>query len=68
MPNATSIQLLFRLPIKKDSLSDLREVYQATVSSKTKYPITNVKSIVGDILQIIFNFEDKEIYFPFAAI
>lgn len=47
---------------------ELRDVYQATVSSNTKYPMTNVKSIVGDILQIIFNFEDKQICYPFAAI
>ena len=56
---------------------ELREVYQATVSSNTKYPMTKVKSIVGDIIDpirsfpaktIIFNFEDKQICYPFAAI
>jgi len=43
IPKATSIQLLLRLPIKKDSLSAFREVYQATPSNKRKYPITKEK-------------------------
>ncbi len=36
MPKATSIQLLFLLPMKKLSLFALREVSQATPSSKAK--------------------------------
>jgi hypothetical protein len=36
MPKATSIQLLFRLPMKKDSLLEPLEVTQATVSSNKK--------------------------------
>jgi len=49
MPNATSIQLLLRLPMKKDSLLEFREVYHATVSSNTKYPMTKEKRMIGDI-------------------
>jgi hypothetical protein len=49
IPNATSIQLLLRLPIKKDSLFELREVNQATASNKTKYPITKVNNRAADI-------------------
>ena len=49
MPKATSIQLELLLPMKKDSLLELREVNQATASSSTKYPITNPNSSVGDI-------------------
>jgi hypothetical protein len=52
MPNATSIQLLLRLPMKKDSLLELREVYHATVSSNTKYPMTKEKRMMGDILLV----------------
>jgi hypothetical protein len=36
MPNATSIQLLLLLPMKKLSLLALREVRQATTSSRAK--------------------------------
>jgi hypothetical protein len=36
MPKATSTQLLFLLPIKKDSLFAFREVRHATMSSKAK--------------------------------
>jgi len=50
IPNATSIQLLFLFPIKKESLLEFLEVYQATVNSKTKYPITNEKRTAGDII------------------
>ena len=49
IPNATNIQFEFRLPIKKESLLELREVYHATVSSNKKYPITKEKSITGFI-------------------
>lgn len=49
MPKATSIQLLLRLPIKKDSLSELRDVYQATPNSKAKYPMTKQNNTTGDI-------------------
>jgi hypothetical protein len=49
IPNATSIQFEFRLPIKKESLLELREVYHATISNKTKYPITKENSKVADM-------------------
>jgi hypothetical protein len=49
IPKATNIQLLFRFPMKKDSLSAFLEVYQATPNSKRKYPITNEKRRSGDI-------------------
>jgi hypothetical protein len=49
IPNATSIQLLLRLPIKNDSLFELREVIHATPSNKRKYPITKVNNRAGDI-------------------
>jgi len=42
------------LPIKKDSLLDPLEVYQATVSNNKKYPITKAKSTAGDIDEFIF--------------
>ena len=50
MPKATSIQLLFRLPMKKDSLSELREVYQATPSKRRKYPSTKENKVIGVII------------------
>ncbi|MGH2553042.1 MAG: hypothetical protein ACRDEB_04960, partial [Chitinophagaceae bacterium] len=49
IPKATSIQLLLRFPIKKESLFELREVYQATESNNTKYPTTKEKRMTGDI-------------------
>jgi uncharacterized protein (TIGR00730 family) len=55
------------LPIKKDSLFEFREVYQATASKRAKYPSTNVNRIVGDIKWISY-FEVSEIYSPFTAI
>ena len=36
IPKDTSIQLLLRLPMKKDSLLALREVSQATMSNNAK--------------------------------
>jgi len=36
IPKATSIQFELRLPIKNDSLLELREVYQATISNRIK--------------------------------
>ncbi len=49
MPKATSIQLLLRLPIKKESLLELRDVYHATISKITKYPITNENNKPADM-------------------
>jgi hypothetical protein len=40
IPKATSIQLEFLLPMKKESLLEFRDVYQATPSSNRKYAIT----------------------------
>jgi hypothetical protein len=51
MPKATSIQLLLRLPIKKDSLLLPREVKYATANSTTKYPITKENKINGGIVK-----------------
>jgi hypothetical protein len=49
IPNATSIQLEFLLPIKKESLFEFREVYQATANNNKKYPITKENNNAGDI-------------------
>ena len=49
MPNATSIQLLLLLPMKKESLVLFLPVYQATPSKMRKYAITKEKSNNGDI-------------------
>src|SRR6266487_7051352 len=54
MPNETSIQLLLRLPIKKESLLLLRLVYHATPSNNRKYAITNENKKVADMLYILF--------------
>jgi len=37
------------LPMKNESLLALREVYQATINSKIKYPITKEKSKGADM-------------------
>jgi len=50
MPNATSIQLELRLPIKKESLLEFLEVYQATPNNKTKYPMTNENNKPADMM------------------
>lgn len=50
IPNATSIQLLFRLPIKNESLFELREVNQATDNNNAKYPITKENNNAGLII------------------
>jgi len=39
-----------RFPMKNESLSEFREVYQATSSKKMKYPNTNPNNTIGDIL------------------
>src|SRR5689334_3419386 len=49
MPNATSIQLLLLLPMKKLSLLAPRPVAQATPSSRAKYAMRMQKSKAGDI-------------------
>src|ERR1051325_3591071 len=49
MPNATSIQLLLLLPMKKLSLFAPRPVAQATPSSRAKYATRMQKSKAGDI-------------------
>ena len=54
IPKETSIQLLFRLPIKKESLLLLRLVYHATPSNKRKYAITNENKNVADMLMFLF--------------
>jgi hypothetical protein len=51
IPNATSIQFELRFPIKKVSLVAFLDVYAATPSSIKKYPMTNEKRRMGDILQ-----------------
>jgi hypothetical protein len=43
MPKATSIQLLFLLPIKKDILLLFFPVILATANKTKKYKITNAK-------------------------
>src|SRR5205809_666414 len=58
IPKATSIQLLLRLPMKKDSLFELREVYQATVRRSAKYPMTHVNKRVGDIVLYYTNLNE----------
>jgi hypothetical protein len=46
MPKATNIQLEFLLPMKKESLLEFRDVYQATISRIAKYPMTNESNTV----------------------
>lgn len=50
MPNATNIQFEFLLPMKKDSLVALRDVYKATPSKRKKYARTKEKSRMGDMI------------------
>jgi hypothetical protein len=54
MPNATSIQLLFLLPIKKESLVLFLPVTLATTSRIRKYTITKENKTMGDIAIVIF--------------
>jgi hypothetical protein len=49
IPKATNTQFELRLPIKKESLVELREVTQATPNSIRKYARTNTKSRPEDI-------------------
>jgi len=49
IPNATNIQLELLLPIKNDSLFELREVKYATTNSIMKYAMTKENNINGDI-------------------
>lgn len=49
MPNATSIQFEFLLPMKKDSLVAFRAVYMATPNKRVKYPKTKEKSSKEDM-------------------
>ena len=55
IPNATSIQLLFRLPMKKLSLVALREVTHATPISRKKYAMTKKNRRSDDIDQFGVN-------------
>jgi hypothetical protein len=54
MPNATSIQLLFLLPIKKDSLVLFLPVILATTSKIRKYTITKENKVMGDMANVVF--------------
>jgi hypothetical protein len=49
MPNATSIQFEFLLPMKKDSLVAFLAVYMATPNKRIKYPKTKEKSSKEDM-------------------
>jgi hypothetical protein len=50
MPNATSIQFEFLLPMKKDSFVAFLDVYMATPNKRVKYPKTKEKSSKEDMI------------------
>jgi hypothetical protein len=54
IPNATSIQLLFLFPIKKESLVLFLPVILATTRRIRKYTITKENKTMGDIAIVIF--------------